>query len=401
MDPPVPQGVPGAQIQQGCNLEADRHFSVDPEHRVRPRPQGVENGWITPRCDGASMGRGARLQVRLGHEEKSAETVVRNPFRPERQLAIIFSRDNMTSKANLYRYFLSVAKEGFGNEIPSEQSLTHYAKVAQEKKIAQRLGHLTLMQIPSQERTKLRFIRGSRIPMNRMPMNNLRLLHKHRNIFRNSANIHRAFINRTTGVGSENSFRIKFNKIPLAEQMMFMSLVKLPVNKLTLDQLALLNKHRELLPNGNLVHRRYRALMTPALKRSQINESRKTNAAVRNKMTTVNKREIRSTSKSAHAQSIGWVILPKNATKLNLTMPHFNAALSSKRINNNNVQEVIRLLKSYSKTKNMNNAPNAPTKPTTTSLNNLKKYRKELANYNSAIRNWIRITTRSWKRNNP
>ena len=82
-------------------------------------------------------------------------------------------------------------------------------------------------------------------------------------------------------------------------------------------------------------------------------------------------------------------------------MPHFNAALSSKRINNNNVQEVIRLLKAYSKTKSMNNAPNAPTKPTTMSLNNLKKYRKELANYNSAIRNWIRITTRSWKRNNP
>jgi len=179
---------------------------------------------------------------------------------------------------------------------------------------------------------------------------------------------------RTTGAG--NKFMNKFNKIPLAERMMFMSLVKLPMNKLTLNQLALLNKHRELLPNGNLVHRTYTQRMAPMLKKSQINESEKMISAFRNQATTVNRREIRTESKSSHAKSIPFIVKPKNATKLNLTMPHFNAALSSKRINNNNVQEVIRLLKAYSKTKSMNNAPNAPTKPTTMSLNNPQKYRK-------------------------
>jgi hypothetical protein len=284
---------------------------------------------------------------------------------------------------------------------PSEKNLTFYQTHAAEHGFPVTKGNLgKILQIPRQERITLRFVRGSRIPLQTMPMNNLRLLHKHRNFFVNKSNIHQAFINRTTGSSSINKRAEIFAQIPVENRFRLSTLAGLlvPMNQMPIENLRFLNKHRALLPNGNHIHNVYTRRMAPALAKAQRNEAQKVMSAVRNKATSVNRREIKTESKSAHAKNITVVVKHKNATKLNLTMPHFNAALSSKRINNENVQEVIRILKAYNKTKS---APNAPTKPTTTSLNNLRRYRKELANYDSTVRNWIRSTTRAWKRNNP
>jgi hypothetical protein len=281
--------------------------------------------------------------------------------------------------------------------IPSEKNLEFYATHAAEHGFSVRNGFIgKLLSIPRQERTSLRFIRGSRFPLNRMPINNLRLLHKHKNLFLNSANIHRAYINKTTGSSSKASQLAMFSQIPLNERFRLSSIVGtgVPATQLPLENLRLLHKYRELFPNSNYIHRVFTQRTAPVLQAVQIKRAREPTPA----MTSVNRKQAK-----LHANKIAVVVAPKNATRLNLSMPNFNMALSRKRINNENVQEVLRILKAYRQTKRPrnNNAPNRPTKPTTMSLNNMKRHRKELANYNSLVRNWMRSMARAWKRNNP
>lgn len=281
---------------------------------------------------------------------------------------------------------------------PSEKNIKFYENHAAEHGFSVKNGFIgKILSIPRPERINLRFVRGSRFSLQTMPMNNLKLLHKHRNFFMNKSNIHQAFINRTTGSSSKNKHIDMLARIPNAERFRFITIAGLQVQatQLPIENLRLLNKHRALLPNGDYIHNVYTQRMKPVLNRVQLSEGRKAISAFRKQSTSVNRGQIRVESKSAHAKNTP--VVPKNATKLNITMPHFNAALSSKRINNENVQEVIRVLKAYSPM----SAPKAPTKPTTTSLNNLRRYRKEIANYDSTVRNWIRSTTRAWKRNNP
>jgi hypothetical protein len=289
---------------------------------------------------------------------------------------------------------------------PSEKNIKFYENHAAEHGFSVRNGFIgKILSIPRRERINLRFVRGSRFPFQTMPMNNLKLLHKHRNFFMDKSNIHQAFINRTTGSSSKNKHIEMIAQIPNAERNRFIAIAGLQVQatQLPIENLRLLNKHRALLPNGDYIHNVYTRRMKPVLNRVKLNEERKAISAFRNQSTSVNRHQIRTESKSAHSKNKPLTVVQKNATRLNITMPHFNAALSSKRINNENVQEVIGILKAYRQTKRPreNNAPERPTKPTTTSLNNLKRYKKEIANYNSVVRNWMKMMAKEWKRNNP
>jgi hypothetical protein len=113
--------------------------------------------------------------------------------------------------------------------------------------------------LPFSERIRLQFVHGSRIPLNRMPMENLRLLNKHRNLFPNGNTIHQTFLNRTSG--KKSNFNAVLQKLSAPERLkMELILGKrnvINLNKTSLENLKFLNKHRNLFPNGNTIHRMY------------------------------------------------------------------------------------------------------------------------------------------------
>jgi len=312
------------------------------------------------------------------------------------------------------QYFRRLIGEGI-EEIPSERQLTLYAKTAIEHGLSSRnLGYLgKLLNVPIRERNALRFIRGSP-NLHKISLNNLTLLHKHKNLFKNSSHIHNMFINRTTGSSSKNRNARLMAQMTHQERFLFSSLSRLnrhqhPLTKMPMNHLQLLNKYRELIPNGDYVHRVFTERSTSQLSKFQQSELKQAARNLGTKATRVNVRQALEAQRivSGKPRQVGVIIAPiapsRNATRLNLTMPHFNAALISKRINDENVQNVLRILKAYRQTKRPkeNNAPNRPTKPTTTNLENMKRYRKELANYNSMVRNWMKSMASAWKRNNP
>lgn len=248
------------------------------------------------------------------------------------------------------------AKVNSQKNFPSEPDIRFYANHAfsPEFKIPSVMRKLLL--VPAKERITLGLVRGSRVPLNRMPIEDLRLLHKHRNLFTNANSIHNAYIKKTTGASPQKigqELPPEHNR----NRLMFVMRSTVPYNKMPIENLALLYKYKHLFPNAN-------------------------SKVINNVVKKATKVDFRS----------------RDPTRLNLGMPHFNLALRSKGINNKNVQKVLEILKSYRATKRPREN-NAPTRPVHSG--NLKRYKRNLANYDSALRNWMVSTEAMWRRNNP
>jgi hypothetical protein len=104
--------------------------------------------------------------------------------------------------------------------------------------------------------------------------------------------------------------------------------------------------------------------------------------------------------------NVGNYRLPVQNVPLNLSQPNFNQVFSMKRLNTNNVQETIRILKAFYNTlPNTRNKPNAPptkpVRPTTLTIEKKRNYNKAHKNYESNMRTWISEMRKIWKRSNP
>lgn len=296
------------------------------------------------------------------------------------------------------------------NNFPSEADLRFVSNHLPTHPVSGRLRKF--LEMPTKERTNLRFVRGSRHPLNAMPIANLRLLHKHRHLFpRNSVVIHEALLNRENPARSQN-FNRAYARLKPSEQIRITSILSGNVrfNKLSANNIKFLNEHRNLFPrvHANTIHAEHLKRidpLTPAMKESIKILSRNWVQHLREQelkraMETVfnatkgNWRRARGEFKAATAHEGNQAIQPRlNPRMLSWNKPkrYFESSLQFKSINNANVQNVMKKLKAYRNERHptKNNMPARPNRPTKLTLENKKKYNQNMREYEQAIRRWI------------
>jgi hypothetical protein len=268
------------------------------------------------------------------------------------------------------------------------------------------------LEIPPKERQTLRFARGSRLPMNRMSMNNLRLLHKHRHLFPKDAEEIREALLIKEHPGRFQRLENKIAQLPrnVRARLHHIPFNTTPLNKLSLNNIKFLHTHRNIFSNEmatriHAEHVKRTDPLTPeirkiiqnvgnsARKHLRSEESKRFKASVAN----ATKTQIKQAQWELRAGTGGFKYNvnispapPPYRLNWNSPKPQFISALQFKTINNANVQNVIQKLKQYRNehhpTKN-----NMPAKPVSSRLTseNRRKYAQNMREYNTAIREWI------------
>lgn len=294
------------------------------------------------------------------------------------------------------------------NNLPSEAELRFVSNHLVTHPVKGRLRKL--LAIPTKERINLRFVRGSRHSMEAMPIANLRLLNKHRNLFpKDSLLIHETLLNRENPA-RRRALNNAFGRLTPSERIRFTSIPvnTVPVERLSTNNIKFLNEHRNLFPQ--VIANRIRAEhvkrtdpLTPAMKESIQTLARNWAAHTRAqqvkhlneltaKATKGNLKIARweTTAAAARERTEGVKRTPQ-PKMLNWNKPknYFKSTLEFKSINNANVQNVIKKLKAYRNEHQptKNNMPARPNRPT--KLENRQKYKNNMREYDQAIRQWI------------
>lgn len=323
------------------------------------------------------------------------------------------------------------------NEIKQKSTRVNFPSEANLRFVSNHLsiypvnGYLRMfLEIPVQERLLLRFARGSRIPMEKMPIANLRLLNKHRKLFpQNNSAIHEALLNREQPSRVQNR-RNRLARLVAAERGKHEPFNAASLEKMSMNNLKFLNEHRNLFSTGkssapkrsannitpgkiistgmaNRIHAEYIKRTKPLtremkkginelshnwwlqLRAQELNKSAKTlESATKGNW----KKAGRETKGVAAREGKANIRPPPNKSSLNWNQSknNFQTSLRHKKINNANVQNVTKKLKAYRNARHPTET-NMPNKPVLAKLTieNKRKYNQNMRQYNQNMRNWI------------
>jgi hypothetical protein len=303
-----------------------------------------------------------------------------------------------------------IKRKSESNNFPSEADLRFVSNHITTHPVSGRLRKF--LEIPTKERINLRFIRGSRHPLQAMPIANLRLLNKHRRLFpKNSTMIHETLLNRENPQRVQN-FAQRYARLKPSEQLRFNGIpfTTVALNKLSANNIKFLNEHRNLFPpaHANRIHAEHLKRtdpLTPAMKESiQIlsrnwtahmrAEQKKIRGELLAQVTKGNMKKYYAERRAGQARERNENIRPTPKPKmLNWNRPknYFESTLQFKSINNANVQNVMKRLKAYRNEHHptKNNMPARPNRPTKLTIENKRKYNQNMREYDQAIRRWI------------
>jgi hypothetical protein len=276
--------------------------------------------------------------------------------------------------------------------------------------------------IPERERKILHRLFSSPIKYHLLSNESLRLIKKH------SKSIKVLVPNAKL---PSNNIINKYLEIPVKDRIRIEYILKTntPVNKLKLPNLTLLYTHKNLIPNNkkNAVVSEMQKRVTPVAKifaehgRKHFENlrAREQQQAISNvnRMTSTRAGRVqgamaiegqqattRRGTERIYVEPLRNFPPGKSRLTNKATMNNVKLYLSRKNLNNENVQSLIRNLKSYriQKHPRENNAPNAPNKPERyTTVQQRKNYEKAVKNYNEKMRGWVISMAAHWKRNNP
>jgi hypothetical protein len=280
-----------------------------------------------------------------------------------------------------------------------------------------------LYKIPESERKILHRVFSSSIVKYHLLSNeSLRLIKKHSKSIK--------VLVPTANLPSNNTIN-KYIEIPVKDRIRIEYILKTntPASRLKLSNLTLLYTHKNIIPTNkrNAVVSEMQKRVTPIAKNFAEHgrkhfanlRAREQQQSVSNVIRMMSTRAgtvqgamalegqhatTRRGTERIYVEPLRNFLPAKSRLHNKATMNNVKLYLSRKKLNNENVQSLIRNLKAYRANKypRENNAPNAPNKPERyTTIQQRKNYEQSVKNYNEKMRGWIISMAAHWKRNNP